>query len=153
MTQSLQTKSKTYQLTSGARRVVEGALQKSHATNVERAPSSDLLAAMVQETEPNWHAAMVLRNYGVGAVSIARLPEGTCRTISDILYWAHGEATRSFFKADDSVIATEHLLLALVAQHDPTATLLHQHGMYVDQIRALLNKKGAPVTASIPVVA
>lgn len=152
MTQSLQTKSKTYQLTSGARRVVEVALQKSHVTNVELAPSSDLLTAMVQETESNWHAARVMRTYGVGIVSMERLPVGTCRTISDILYWAHGEATRSFFKADDSAIATEHLLLALVAQHDPTATLLHRHGMYVDKIRELLNKMGGPVTASIPIV-
>lgn len=152
MTQSLQSGSIKYQLTSGARRVVEVALQKSGMSTVRLAPSSALLEALVQEVEPSWHAALVMRSYGIESVMMERLPEGDCRAISDILYWAHGEANRSFFKANDVAIATEHLLMALVAQHDPTATLLNRHGMYVDKVRELLNKMSGPVTASIAVV-
>lgn len=152
MTESSESESKKYQLTSGARHVLEVALQKSGTYNVRLAPSSALLEALIQEVDPSWHAAMVLRNYGIDATTMRQLPEGNSRAISDILYWAHVEANRSFDKARVHPIATEHLLLALVAQHDRTATLLHRNCMYVDKVRELLNKMSGPVTASIAVV-
>jgi ATP-dependent Clp protease ATP-binding subunit ClpA len=154
MTESLQTGTINYDMTSGARRAVAIALQKAHTEKVETAPSAHLLEALVESVDPNSNVGQVLRTHSVDLEALKQLPEGECRRISEILYSALGLADHSRYSSGSrkSIISMEHLLMALIAQHDPTANLLNRHGMYVDKVRAVFISLGRPETAPLPVV-
>jgi thiamine-phosphate pyrophosphorylase len=146
-----------YELTAGARRAIEQAARWRIPETPDQLAAPALLLGLLAESE--CRAALILVHHGIDLAAIRQqwpaLEETSDEQLQPPDRWlVEGETLAAAACTADLVaslaaaaqrlqqfvqplqLATEHLLLGLVAAHHPTAEWLHQHGLEPDRLEA-----------------